>query len=160
MQRLCLIIVMMSIFGLTSCTESKVPIDAKPMYKVDKKYIGTWEEQKDHQTFVVSMIDDYHYKIIMSSKKDGSKTYFKAYTSMVNSFNFGNISEIKKGQDKRYVLCRIMDMPLNNRQIAIAFVEDTTISTFSNSEELKSYIKAHLNNPTFYSDTGILVRVK
>ena len=160
MQRLGLVVVMMSIFWLSSCNESQFPIDPKPLYKIDKKYVGTWQEQKDHETYVISKIDDYHYKITMSSKKDGTKAHYKAYTSIVNSCSFANISELQVGEEEGYTICRLMEVPKNSKQIAIAFVKDSTISKLGSSNELKSYINAHINNPNFYSDTGILVRVK
>lgn len=160
MQRLGFGMVMMSIIWLSSCTEAQYPIDPKPLYKIDKKYVGTWQEQKEHQTYVITKIDDYHYKITTSSKKGGTKTYYKAYTSMVNSCSFANISEIQAGKVEGYAICRLMEVPKNSKQIAIAFVKDSTISKLGSSDELKSYINAHINTPNFYSDTGILVRVK
>ena len=145
----------------TGCPyESAVPIDA-PSIKINPNVIGKWLDNKSRtDEYTVSKLDDYNYKILKASNDTDKVQEFIAYASVVNKSTFLNLWENLPYESKYKFSLFKLDIDGAN-SIKLSEVTENIDEVFNNSEGLKSFIEANMNNSYFYGKDEIeLVRMK
>jgi uncharacterized protein YxeA len=132
---------------------SSVPID-NPSVKVDKNLLGKWVKASDQSAenptfYEINQLDVYKYNIV----KNEYNTYDSAYTktayvghiSKIDNISFLNMQQDGKGD---YYIHRIN---LGDGEFTFIEVTDNIDEKFNSSEELKAFIKKHMNLSFFYN---------
>ncbi len=160
MKKLLFVISMISLsilFG--GCPySSKVPMD-NPTEKINSKFIGTWDEQKDGDVYKISKKDDFNYEIEVTNKKNNSSKldHYIAYSTVINGVTFMNISETSS--DKKYMICKIETS--GDDFIKVFMLTENIEEQFTAPEKLKSFVSANMKNSYLYDkDKMILIRNK
>jgi len=135
-----------AMFLLTGCPyESDVPVD-HPSIPISKKLLGSFEERKSHDVYVVTMKDQMTYRIV----KD--KDTLSAFVSLVDGITFLNLWD-ESVTARKYSLYKLdMDFNLN---LELSEVTENITEKFSTTNELKKFISANMNNSYFFGKEKI-----
>jgi hypothetical protein len=135
---------------------SEVPID-KPSEKVNPKWLSTWEEQKEHDIYKITMQDEFTYNIEVKHKDKNKIDKHLAYTSTINGTIFINKWDHQPGNSpKKYALMKI-EM-VGDNQINISPVTENIREVFTSSDALKNFIADNMKNSYFFERPLILMR--
>jgi hypothetical protein len=150
----------------TSCKESNYPIDAKPAIKIDARLIGTWKPKKKSgksplvdPPYVISKENDFEYRVTIKEKDKGKdkEEWTTGYLSKIDDALFMNV--VVKDDSGGYFFFRILNIDTKNGKVTVASIADTTMIHLANSVQVRERITRNLNNPVFYKDTSLLVKV-
>lgn len=108
----------------------------------------------------------YNYYITQMEEKDGAPEFeeWTAFASKVNGATFLNLSAsglqtsdkdgVQEGRsEEEYFFVRLLSVNEEHNVFTVATVADTTLKLLKNSQQVRGYVAAHLNDPSFYSDT-------
>ncbi len=151
-----------AIILLAGCDLSKYPIDATPQVKVDNRLLGSWSEKKNEPltiAVIVKKADEYKYTIITYDKKKKDQQVLTAFMSDVDKSSFLNVYGKNDSADG-YLFLRILDINAAANKITVATVSDTMMQYLKSAPETRAYVQKHMNERSFYSDTGYLYKAK
>ena len=137
---------------MTACPyASKVPIDS-PTVKVTQQLIGKWlkasdKEKENPEYYVISGIDEYKYNIVKFEYQTNDSSYketkYVSHMSKIEDVSFLNMQKDGHGD---YYLHKI---DLSNSEFSLFEVTDNIDEKFSNSADLKSFVKKHMRRSFF-----------
>lgn len=145
----------LSMLFLTGCPyQSRVPID-DPSIEVDKKFLGSWvseenseNEQPDFYEFIG--MDKYRYEVVEHtlSTEDSSysQKYYLSHFSRIDDIHFLNMRD----GEGNYFLYKL-EWQNPGKSFVMYEVTDNIDEQFENSEDLKAFVKQHMNLSFFYN---------
>ena len=150
-----------------SCKESNYPIDANPALKVDSRLIGTWKARDIRGNspvidppYVLTKDNDFQYRVTIKEKDRGvdKEESTTAFLSKIDNALFMNV--VVKDDSGGYFFFRILNIDAKNGKVTVASIADTSMVHLSSPAQVRARIAKNLNNPLFYKDTSLLVKVK
>lgn len=135
--------------------ESKVPID-KPTVKINPKYLGVWEHEKNSEKYKVTKYNDYTYAIEQLEKDKPANDKLFAFTSVVNGVNFLNLWDGPTDTPEKYSIYKL-ELKSENT-ILLSEVTENIDEQFTNSEQLKKFIADNMARSYFYTKTDMLLK--
>ncbi len=145
------ILFMLSLMLMGCPYESEVPID-QPLVKVDKNLLGKWVDQENnngHPGYLeITEANEMKYQIDHYSweKDHYNKERLFSYISVVGDQNFMNAQSVG---DAKYSLYKYL---LEGKSLKVLEVTDNIDEKFNKSEDLKAFIKQHMNLSFFYNN--------
>jgi len=143
---------------MTACPyASKVPIDS-PSVKVTQQFTGKWlkasdKEKENPEYYVISGIDEYKYNIVkfeyQTSDSSYKETKYVSHMSQIEDVSFLNMQKDGHGD---YYLHKI---DLSGNEFSLFEVTDNIDEKFSNSADLKSFVKKYMRHSFFYNKDEI-----
>jgi hypothetical protein len=132
--------------------ETKVPLDpADKAVKLDNDMIGAFEEKGDDSYTRKCEKDGNQYRITKKSTEDSESepTVYIGWASMVGDKQFLNVYEQDYSSDRAYYLY-LIDKKSADR-FKFKAVTDNITEEFTTGEELKAFVKKHMELSFFYN---------
>lgn len=136
---------------------SSVAID-KPSIPINPKWLGMWDEQKDHDIYRVTKQDDFTYHVEVTKHMNSSKIdKHRAYASVINGTTFLNEwNDENPTSTTKFALIKIEQV--QNDRIELSPVTENIRETFASSDDLKKFIIANMKISYFFDRPMVLVR--
>jgi hypothetical protein len=156
--------VVLLIVAAAGCNLPKYPIDDPPVVKIDNRLLGKWAEKKRkdkdifNDIFIVTRKNDYQYLITVKEKNKKPEEHI-AFLSRVKNAIFLNVYN-KEDSGSSYLLLRLLDVNGATHKITAAAVSDSTMQYLKGSPEVREYVTKHMDDPSFYNDTGYFCQIK
>ena len=133
--------------------ETEVPI-SEPSVKFPAELLGKWESKSSSDEIItIKKKTDYIVSIINTKKEPGEDDKpeeYEAYLSEVDAVKFLNISKLsEQGSGSNFYLYKI-EVSANGSRITLNAVTENIDEQFSNSAELKAFIKKNMHLSFFY----------
>jgi hypothetical protein len=145
--------------------ESKVPLDSA-VVKINPALIGTWQstDSASSDQYIVSKLDDSHYKIEQKEKDltaDGLfKGTYNGYLSNVDGEMFMNLSSTDSLEAGNFFFYKIA-LNKAGSKLVIASVTENIDEKFTKPEELKAFFQKNKGLSFFYEkEEQLLVKKK
>ena len=139
---------------------SDVAIDT-PTVKIDAKLLGKWQKRtSDEETYIVTKIDDYNYKIIEKEKTptEGSKDKeYNAFLSTINGTEFLNLYDPTE-ETKSYYFYKLQ-LSDEIEGFTLFPVTEYVTETFTSSGDLKKFVQANMGLSFFYGSKEEYIKV-
>lgn len=112
--------------------------------------LGKWENRSStSEYYMISKEDDFHYLIEKVSTSGGDPTRYHAFISDVNGKYFLNVYEDSEFSSKDLYIHSVE--VVNDNIITVREMTDNVRETFENSNDLKQFIAANMNNSYFFN---------
>ncbi|MEP7197401.1 MAG: hypothetical protein ABI851_12845 [Saprospiraceae bacterium] len=139
-------ILILCFFSFGCPYQSDVPID-KPIEKINAKYLGNWEDVKEHEIYKVSKQNENIYSVEITHENQDKQEKHFFYTSTIQNTVFLNKWAVAEDTSvHKYALMKIEFM--GDNEINIFPITENVQEQFKTSAALKKFISK--NKPISY----------
>lgn len=145
----CLVAISMMFMGCPY--ESKIPLDSAEKSKPDKDLVGKWEEKSSDDHIWKCEMNGNQYRIEKQSieDKNAKPTIYIGWLTEVGGAQFLNIYEQDYSSNRKYMIYRMSKK--GEDRIKFKAMTDNITEVFTTSEELKAFVKKHMELSFFYN---------
>lgn len=130
--------------------ESKIPLDSADKSKPDKSLEGKWEEKDSDSYIWKCTIDGNQYRIEKKSVEKGDDpTVYIGWLTDISGTQFLNVYENDYSSNRKYMFYKMEKK--NADRIKFRAVTDNITEEFTNSEELRTFVKKNMSLSFFYN---------
>lgn len=152
---------------LTGCEGAKAPLGAPEEVALDSRLLGDWtatDDDGDISLLVISALNDHEYELLYREADDEVTEQMKmrAYASRIDGVQFANITclncdeEDQENGEEWFFFA--FEFEGDDILLAKSLEDDvyrSGMKDLSKSTEIRAYVKAHMNESTFFeSDIG------
>lgn len=136
--------------------ESKVPLDTADKSKPDKSITGKYSEKGEDSYEWNCEMEGNQYRITKKNteESDSDPTVYIGWLSDVGEAKFLNVyerDEYSSSSDRKYYIYRMEKKDADGSRIKFKAVTDNITEEFATSEELKAFVKKHMETSFFYN---------
>ncbi len=134
---------------------AKFSLDEQPRVVADTDMIAIWKMKEDvdqHNYFVVERYAINQFVATYMNRGGSNRTYenFGVFISKIDGVDFLNVSFRDMEDHNGYFFVKVTDLDPGGWHMTLSLVKDTKLKDFKSREELREYIRKHMNEPGFY----------